>query len=136
MKKTNQYEEALDTAAKATQDAWDAAVKAVRETEHFTVLGADGIPDWKECFFGKTKEAYENALEEYRRVCTLFIDREAELKREKKEWEAAHPEETAEKKRQASIKRYERLAREKKAAIDKLQKELTEIERKLEELEG
>ena len=60
----------------------------------------------------------------------------AEKKAAKAKWEAEHPEEVAEKKRQASIKRYKRLIEKQKEEIAKQEKELAYLERKLKELEG
>ncbi len=60
----------------------------------------------------------------------------AEKKAAKAKWEAEHPEEVAEKKRQANIRRYKRLIEQQKEAIAEHQKELAHLERKLKELEG
>lgn len=60
----------------------------------------------------------------------------AEKKAAKAKWEAEHPEEVAEKKRQANIKRYKRLIEKQKEEIAKQEKELAYLERKLKELEG
>lgn len=62
--------------------------------------------------------------------------KEAEKKAAKAKWEAEHPEEVAEKKRQANIKRYKRLIEKQKEEIAKQQEELAYLERKLKELEG
>ena len=60
----------------------------------------------------------------------------AEKKAAKAKWEAEHPEEVAEKKRQANIRRYKRLIEQQKEAIAEQQKKLTRLEYKLKELEG
>lgn len=60
----------------------------------------------------------------------------AEKKAAKAKWEAEHPEEVAEKKRQANIKRYKRLIEKQKEAIAEQEKELVRLERKLKEIEG
>lgn len=137
----NFYKRQLDTAYKAMMDAWDAAVDAVKEAKHFVAISSvDGFPAWRKCFFGETGAAYEKAFAEYERVRALYDSKEDELKattkREKLEWEAAHPEEAAEKKRKAKLARYKRLAEQKEAAIARLECELQEIEQKMRELEG
>ena len=60
----------------------------------------------------------------------------AEKKAAKAKWEAEHPEEVAEKKRKANIKRYKTLIKKQKEEIAKQEKELAYLERKLKELEG
>ena len=62
--------------------------------------------------------------------------KEAEKKAAKAKWEAEHPEEVNEKKRQANIKRYKRLIEKQKEEIAEQEKELARLERKLKELEG
>lgn len=60
----------------------------------------------------------------------------AEKKAAKTKWEAEHPEEVAEKKRQANIKRYKRLIEKKKEEIAKQEEELAYLKRRLKEFEG
>ena len=60
----------------------------------------------------------------------------AEKKAAKAKWEAEHPEEVAEKKRQANIKRYKTLIKKQKEEITEKEKKLAYLERKLKELEG
>ena len=136
----NCYKEQYEAAIKAMHAARDAAVQAVKDAKHFPVIANDGIPAWDRCFFGETRKAYEEAEADFFRISALYLKKEDELKalakQEKAEWEAAHPEEAAAKKRKAALARYKRLAAQKEAAILKLQEELKELEEKMEALEG
>lgn len=64
------------------------------------------------------------------------IETEKRKAQEKKEWEAAHPEIVAERKRKAKITRYKREIREAQEEIERLQKLIERKEKALKEIEG
>lgn len=80
----------------------------------------------------KTVEEIEKAEEARRNR----IEAEKRKAQEKKEWEAAHPEIMAERKRKAKITRYKREIREAQEEIKRLQKLIERKEKALNEIEG
>ena len=82
---------------------------------------------------------YVKAVEEIEKEEAAWRERiEAEKRKaqEEKEWEMAHPEIVAERKRKAKITRYKREIREAQEEIERLQKLIERKEKALKEIEG
>lgn len=82
---------------------------------------------------------YVKAVEEIEKEEAARLNRIETEKRkvqEKKEWELAHPEIVAERKRKAKITRYKREIREAQEEIERLQKLIERKEKALKEIEG
>ena len=115
----------------------------VNEIDILAESGEEALKIVKE---NKPNVVINNSVKKVAEIETVFLTlrakREAEEKKatEKKaakaKWEAEHPEEIAEQRRQANIKRYKRLIEKQKEEIAKQEKKLIYLEYKLKELES